>query len=372
MVMRTAVLHIGMHKTGSGSIQQSLAAQDWPQHHYVREGAPNHSVMLRTVLQDDPGARRTKGTGAPAKALRARREQLRQNLDAELSRGTKPNIILSAEVLSGGKMVGESEVEALRDLLTPHVDRIQIIGYVRPPVSMLQSVIQQRMKVASLSQHRGPLEIPKIRYRARLEQFDTIFGRENVTLVKFDRKSLTGGDVVLDFADRIDLSITVEDVVQANASLSREAVAALYARNKYGVGPLEIQPWHRARQTARRAVDDLGSGPLRLSAEILQPALDEMAADIDWLEARMGEPMRDAPHEGADCIGSEAELLAVAAEQKETIRNLLLAELDKQQEAPKSVAEMLDLLQFMAMSRQIPSAGKEQRRRGRAKREAGN
>lgn len=371
MVMRTAVLHIGMHKTGSSSIQQSLAARDWPQHHYVREGAPNHSVMLRTVLQNDLSLLETARTGALPKDLPAIQAKRREALEAELGQVTKPYVILSAEVLSGGNLVGRSGLEALRDLLTPHVDRIQVIGYVRPPVSKIQSRFQQKMKLANLSLNRARLEMPKIYYRTLLEPFDTIFGRENVTLVRFDRKTLTGGDVVLDFADRIGLAITPEDIVQANTSLSREAVAALYARNKYGVGPLEFRPWHRTRQRARQAVEGLGSGPFRLSAELLQPALDEMATDIDWLEARMGEPMRDAPSEGADCIGSEADLLALAADQKDAIRSLLLAELDKQQDAPTSVAEMLDMLQFLAMSRQPRPQQQKQRKQGRARRGAG-
>jgi hypothetical protein len=371
MVMRTAILHIGMHKTGSSSIQQTLAAQDWTEHLYVREGSPNHSVMLRTVFQDNLRKLKNLEADASWKNLPEIREKLRKSLETELGQVTKPNIILSGEDLSGRNTVGRSGIEALRDLLMQHVDRIQVIGFVRSPASLIQSVFQQRAKVHSSSHNRAVLELHKIPYRARLEQFDTIFGRENVTLVKFDRKTLTGGDVVLDFTDWIGLVLTPEDVVQANVSLSQEAVAALYARNKYGVGPLQIQPWHRVRQTARRAMDGFGSGAVRLSATLLQPVLEEMAADIDWLEARMGEPMRDTPHEGADCIGSEADLLALAADQKDAIRSLLLAELGKQKEAPKSVAEMLDLLQFLAMSRQTPGTRQEQRKQRRAAKGAG-
>jgi len=368
--MRTAFVHIGMHKTGSSSIQQTLAAQDWPEHHYVREGPPNHSVMLRTVFQDNLRKLKNLEADASWKNLPEIRERLRKGLETELGQVTKPNIILSAEDLSGRNTVGRSGIEALRDLLMLHVDRIQVIGYVRSPASLIQSAFQQKAKVHSSSQNRAMLELHKIPYRARLEKFDTIFGRENVTLVKFNRKSLIGGDVVLDFAERIGLPITVEDVVQANVSLSQEAVAALYARNKYGIRPLEIGPWHRARQTARLAVEGLGSGTFRLSAALLQPVLDEMAADIDWLEARMGEPIRDAPPEGADCIGSETELLAVAGAQQEAVRSLFLAELDKQPDAPKSVAEMLDLMQFLAMSRRGPGPQKRQRKQGRTQRGA--
>lgn len=116
MVMRTAILHIGMHKTGSGSIQQSLAAQDWPQHHYVREGPPNHSVMLQTVLQGDLRKLKANQSGTQRKDLPTTQKRLRKNLEAELSRVTKPNIILSAEDLSGGNTVEKSIAEML-DLL---------------------------------------------------------------------------------------------------------------------------------------------------------------------------------------------------------------------------------------------------------------
>ena len=53
--MAKCVIHIGMHKTGSTSIQHSLAALDDENHYYAQiTGAPNHSVPVFSAFSASP------------------------------------------------------------------------------------------------------------------------------------------------------------------------------------------------------------------------------------------------------------------------------------------------------------------------------
>jgi len=74
------------------------------------------------------------------------------------------------------------------------------------------------------------------RYRHRIGRLDRIFGRENVTLRKFDPKTLKNGSVVDDLAEFAGIALPPGSAGNTNKSLSLEALALLFVQRKFGRG----------------------------------------------------------------------------------------------------------------------------------------
>jgi|TARA_A100001391_G_scaffold164201_1_gene123886 hypothetical protein len=359
MVMRTAVLHIGMHKTGSTSIQNTLKSREWTEHHFVRTRGSNHSQLLRALFDARPITGRLVQKGHLKETIPDLIDSWRQQLDAEFRTLEKPTIVLSAE---GLPELSAPCIEAVRDYLMERVDRVSVVGYARAPVSLIQSDMLQKIRSGNLKD----FNVPRQHYRSQFEKFDTVFGRENVDLIKFDRSCLDQGDVVVDFARRIGLVLQPEDIIHRNLSLSLEAAAVLYARNKFGVD-LPGSPVRKlVPNRIVKSLEALGSTKFQLSSRALQPALDEMSEDIDWLENRLGQSMRDVPSDHPDCLSSEKDLLAIADAQVDAVRSLFIAELNNQPRARSAVAESLYQLQFLHVQRQAFADERKKRRVARA------
>ena len=125
--------------------------------------------------------------------------------------------------------------------------------------------------------------------------FDDVFGRANVHLWKFDPKSFVGKCVVQDFCSRLGIAFPKDRIVRVNESLSREAVALLFAYRKYGraLGSTAMNGPENQRLVAQ--LRKIGGSKFRLSAEAVRPILDRNREDIEWMEKRLG-PEVSAAH----------------------------------------------------------------------------
>lgn len=336
---RIAFVHIGGPKTGSTTIQKALSTHPLPAHHYIQTGNSNHSRMLSLLFGrgNDQMAPYFRRRGWGSAQLETQRKDWLADLSHELETSDQ-DVIFSAEALCT-PMFDEASLEAFRSFLAPHVHTIQVIGYVRSPVSYSQSSFQQRLKgLTPVS-----LDLSPVRYIKRFQKFDTVFGRENVTLCHYDRGSLArmdgvdgagGGDVVVDIARKLGVDLVDYRLSESNTSLSLTAVALLYARRKFG---REIKPYPEYDADTRallRALGKLRGGKLVFSPALLAPMLKASARDIAWMEERLGVAINDAP-EGptrdrtgdAQVIASEDDLLAVAQAAEAQLQTVLIEEL---------------------------------------------
>lgn len=335
------VLHAGMHKTGSSSIQKSFATYDRGGVAYLQVGHPNHSGLHFTAFAKAPHRYRAhvknKRSEEEVAALRARfRERITAACLAARERGVH-TLLSSGEDLSVLRRPGLRE---LRDFFAPLVSEIEIIAYLRPPASFMRSALQQRVvggqgcKLADL--------YPQ--YRSRFEKFDEIFGAAAVTLIKFDRAQLHEGDVTLDFARRVGADMGREEVAHMNESRSLEATALLFAQRRLGRG---MESYPGAPQDNQRLVQSLsriGEGRIHLSPEGLAPILEAHRADLDWVSARLGQPFADAPEPHPQAIGAPRELLDIAAGQMPALMRRIAEETPDLPVEPELVARAVDLL----------------------------
>jgi hypothetical protein len=95
------IIHIGLHKTGSSSIQNSLRAYDDGKAFYARLGNPNHSVAFRTLFASDYLDYHVwKRKGYSKEEIEERKTAYNKAMIQQLSRNDRSRIIFSGEGIS--------------------------------------------------------------------------------------------------------------------------------------------------------------------------------------------------------------------------------------------------------------------------------
>jgi hypothetical protein len=195
---RRIVLHAGLHKTGTSTIQNVLHANRG--FLLEREGAlyPNLSNALGAVFRDDPRKRRARKrmAGFTDEEIGARREKLLDALDAEISSMEWSTLLLSAE---GASHLSAPELAKLRKWGEGYATEWTVLVCVRHPFDWTRSVVQQRLKGGeTLREMYG--DIPAPNYRARISRAITVFGRGKVRIFNFESAAKGEGGVVGAFA----------------------------------------------------------------------------------------------------------------------------------------------------------------------------
>lgn len=302
------VLHFGMDKTGSTSIRASLSRhlRD-PDFHFVAPGLQNAGRCLAAAFKDDPRDfhyfRRT--ALAPSDIPRLRAESLAA-LDAELEAAQGRTAVLSAEAVS---TFDAKECARLLAYFRRFSDDVRAVAYVRPPKGYIESNFQQQVKAGTVRQLVPAALLPQ--YRERFEPIDQGFGRERVTLWPFEPASFPERNVVLHFCREIGAAFDPAQVVNENASLSRGAVALLFAHRRF-VPQADGEAALHANELLIRKLRKLEGPRLRLHSSLVQPAIDAKRDGIAWMEHRLGASLaEDLSAHDDEAIRSEDELLAV-------------------------------------------------------------
>lgn len=190
-MVSTAILHIGMHKAGSTTIQNAMQGYDDGETAYARLGVANHSVPLVTSFCSDPGGYHVhRRAGRSALRVSAMRAWYRRAIKNQ-TRCKRKNLIFSGEDLCNLKA---EELRALKSFMDPYVDSYRIIGYVKDPYRFAESRVSEGLKHGAVK-----LNIFAPNYRERFEKFFTVFGADAVTLRRLDKFTLKGGDLLTDF-----------------------------------------------------------------------------------------------------------------------------------------------------------------------------
>jgi len=267
------IIHIGMHKTGSTSIQASLYGYDDGHAFYARFPEPNHSTAIRGTFSTRPEAyHQWKKLGLDAAGIQHRCVQYRVQLVTELSRDDRDTLIISGE---GIGLLDDAGKAKFLQLVRQYVSRVRVVCYIRDPFEFAASYLQQNIKVG----RRSCPPVVSTDYRKRLEVFSEQLQPENLIVRAFDRQSFPGGSVVADFCNIAGLDQRRISEKSANESLSAPALKLVYAFNRsndcYAGDPVI----HQARQALARWVQHAYStGPAIQSAWFASRAdLSELA-----------------------------------------------------------------------------------------------
>jgi hypothetical protein len=225
--MNELILHIGMHKTGSTSIQSCLDKFDNGTTRYAQLCDVNHSIPLYTLFSENRYSYAVHTSlGLTDAEIDQLTQQIRQNLDCELAL-KRQTLIISGEDIS---LIEPEGIKAMAEYLKTRVQRIRVLAYIRDPVGFASSALQQYIQ--------GGLRIPLIpapEYIDRFRKFVDSFGRDSVEFVKFDRLVLHGGSVVADFCHRAGIDNQASTDEHSNSSISFACMQLIYLFNNYGL-----------------------------------------------------------------------------------------------------------------------------------------
>jgi len=312
-MIETCIVHIGMHKTGSSSIQQSLSGVKTSEFEYLNLGSPNHSSLLSNIFCSSPYTYHENiRLGLSKSQINERIQSLKNLIDNALAFSISKHVIISGEDLSSPHITIEGLTQ-LKILLLKYCKKIQVIGYVRPPLSYMQSAFQQRLKGGVQNNHLDNLYTLWPPYKARFERFDLVFGQENVELIPFMRDYLLSDDIVKDFKDRIGLKLDCLDAKRANESLSLEATALLFIYRRT-IGNLECGYMGKPADDNKliKKLMSIGSQKLKFGKELWSELEVLKKEDISWINKRLSIDLTDFDNHGENCINSESDLIEIA------------------------------------------------------------
>jgi len=335
------IIHAGMHKTGSSSIQKTLYQQNGNGFDYLPWRVANHSGLFSLMFEGNPGqAVGLKRKGIDLEAAKKLTDQWGGKMSEVLGKRAADKVahpaIFSAEFISSAS---EDSVRRLADYMRKFDSDIRVVAYVRPPVSFMTSAFQQRMKRRDAHNFKNLRLWPN--YKERFEKLDDVFGRENVTLKLFKSHNMKGGDVVLDFAGEAGINLSSSDVVRANEAMSLEAVALLdtFIRNSKLLSVNEKESGAKIRRFQKHIMQ-IGGRKFVLDETLTDPIIAANRVDLDWIEERLGIPALDVTPQ-SDCkVSSEADLLAVAIDVLPQLEKVLTDAISSQSPKQRVVTYM--------------------------------
>lgn len=247
MKLKRCVLHIGTEKTGSTSIQSFMEAnrERLLQAGYLVPrclGVPNHmgitlacgssrnvADLRRHLLRD----------GESLDAYRARiAGELAAEIEASVAQGAT-TLLVSNEHLHS-RIRTEDEARCVVEFLSPHVERIEGLLYLRRQDRLAVSLHSTRLKVDSGTRAEifpsDPAALQYYDYLGLVRRWREVLGGDNLRVRRFDRAHLLGGDALTDYLAIVGMQADSLDGWKLpkamNESLAPEAQAFLEAFNR--------------------------------------------------------------------------------------------------------------------------------------------
>lgn len=340
------VIHAGMHKTGSSSIQEYFWNSKDENLAYARWTGSNHCGLFVLLFEDADRLARYHGFKARGadfiSALPRMKERWLESLKEDLTQNEGKTLVFSAEDISAPEF--RNAVVRMRDFFKSYATQIEVVGYVRSPLSFAVSAFQQMLKDGGMSKLQVEALWPH--YRSRFEMLEEIFGIDNVTLRIYDLAHFEGGDIVRDFASILGVGVREALPAHVNASLSAEATALLFVQRRLGDGYLS--GFMGAQAGNNSFVDKLrtiGEGKMTFSEEIWNPVLERHADDLKWIENRLGRKLDQVYPVESFKVGSESDLIQLALQSYDALEDLLFDSIRTSSRPPvQRLARALDLL----------------------------
>lgn len=323
------IFHVGMPKTGTSSIQESLhfGLRD-TRFRYIDFGHSqiNACRAIATMFTENPESfYYHRQRGITSEAIQRDRARCQRVLEGAIARARrcKETLVISAE---NGWEMQLRELESLRQVMDVLSCEVKVVAYVRPWAAWLQSAFQQRVKMGISHAILPPIARQILDYQTRVELLEGVFGKENVEVRQFLPERFPGGCSVQDFCQSQGIDFDAHRVRRSNDSLSLPAIRLLYTYRKlgpgFGHGRLALlKDW-----VLRKLLEQLEGPTVRFSTELFAPLYAELEAQMGWLEERFGvafaQACRSEGVSDAETIRSEGDLFCYSEDSLEWLRGL--------------------------------------------------
>jgi len=265
MSSNRVVLHIGLEKTGTTTLQRFLAANQCALKQadvlYPQATAPH--AVLPLCVQEVRGDALQRRNGISGRSdVRAFRQRVEQAMQREFSEAGCSTMVLSSELCSS-RLRTDEELCELRDILSEYAAAPTIVVYIRRQdeyLVSLHSTAVQSGSVAPLDFPATAREIGRYDYWEILSRWARVFGRENIICRRFERHRLIGQDIVTDFLTTVGLAslISLPRPADKNESVDANCVEFLRQFNNHIAA---LHDPERSRRELLGALSRYSSGP---------------------------------------------------------------------------------------------------------------
>jgi hypothetical protein len=282
---KTCILHVGTEKTGTTALQRFLGlnheallkqgifvprsiaphAEFGILNHIDLTIAASESVRRADDLQQAAGIK-------VADDLLRHRGEVEQKLADELNNLSEdPTFLLLSNEHIHSRLRLPSELFRLRGLLQPFCEDFRVIVYLRPQFELAESVASTAVRNGQSTLRLVP-EFPTgggfdpilgvdqgyFDYHALLERLSAAFGSESIAVRLYSPDSLSEGDIVKDFFQRMDVeTISMIRPGRPNQGLGKEALSFLMNINRHFS---TIAGTEACRQLVVEHLDEVGGG----------------------------------------------------------------------------------------------------------------
>lgn len=284
-MIKECIVHVGWGKTGSSSIQKTLfkLQQNLEEISILFPGNNYNHNEINFYFQRHLNHNQNRSKNPSDPEVYSRYKNTVDLLKKEVNEKNPQKVIISHEGLHNLVKV---DLTIFKTWLLSFCEDVRLICYLRPPVLQAISLAQQRIKKGKVSYKDFQKNVVKLPYKAHLENLIDVFGKNAITLRKFDRDSLTHGDVVHDFFDLVGIpeKLLSTRKLSFNESISMEA--ALVASDL-------IKENHGKITTIEKDVLQLSGAKFSLPNEYLVKVKERNKSDTEWVYQIFGLDIRD-------------------------------------------------------------------------------
>lgn len=306
------IVHFGMPKTGSKSIQYFLEKNASRFHIRYLSGAGT-SINASRMLQE---------------AFGSLWKRLRVNVYRDLIDGwvkesctAEHMSVISSEYISNMR---RNEFRAFNEIFSHNEVKIKYCGYIRAPTQFMESAFQQALK--QQPRRISLKQLPYPDYRRRFEKFHSISNRHDVIYWAFEPVFYSNRCVVKDFMSKIGVEITTP-IPRRNVSLSADAIGLLFIFRNFAHPQLQRELGTTGDRALVRKLQSLPGARLKFHPDLIDSIMVKISKDVDWMEAKSGISLQSmafpAPNEASRVVSMDEELVEIGLSQVSWLEQLI-------------------------------------------------